>query len=334
MAARPEIRYEQERMIDMLARLRAAWPAVRRQEQAFNMRALWRLALWGSTATLALTLAVLAGFSEAGSRRLMAATPAPPSARTSDSEAQTRRLAEMVHILAADRERLVGRIDTLERNLEDMTGSIKRQVAGALETAAASPPPAALATVPPAPAVAPPAIKEAALAPPAEASAAAAPAAAPVATEAQPAAGERDAANPADATVGPPLELVPIRAEYGVDVGGAVSFDGLRVLWASTKENHAVLLDGLYPVVAVRESAKTKTPELRLIAGPLTSTEAALRICAKLSAARRYCQPVAFEGQRLAQADVVPERKPGGAASKPAPTPKPKPPPRSSSFFR
>ncbi len=62
--------------------------------------------------------------------------------------------------------------------------------------------------------------------------------------------------------------------------------------------------------MVVRENSRTKAVELRLIVGPLANAEAAARICATLSAARRYCQPVAYEGQRLAQADVVPERKP------------------------
>jgi hypothetical protein len=80
-------------------------------------------------------------------------------------------------------------------------------------------------------------------------------------------------------------------------------------------------------VVAVRENSRTKNAELRLVVGPLANVETAARLCASLSAARRYCQPVAFEGQRLAEPDAAPERRAAPAAPKPkvaAPAPKPR----------
>ena len=80
-------------------------------------------------------------------------------------------------------------------------------------------------------------------------------------------------------------------------------------------------------IQAVRENSRTKNAELRLVAGPLANVEHAARLCANLSAARRYCQPVAFEGQRLAEPDAVPERRAAPAAPKPkvaAPAPKPR----------
>jgi hypothetical protein len=103
-----------------------------------------------------------------------------------------------------------------------------------------------------------------------------------------------------------------------------VNFDGLRVLWTSTRGSNAALFEGLHPVVTARENTRTKAVELRLVAGPLANAEAAARICATLTAARRYCQPVAFEGQRLANADAAPERKPA-AAPKTAPPPAARP---------
>jgi len=107
---------------------------------------------------------------------------------------------------------------------------------------------------------------------------------------------------------------------FGVDVGGAVNFDGLRVLWNSTRSANAALLEGLHPVVAVRES-KSRGVDLRLIVGPLASTEAATRTCAALVAARRFCQMTTFEGQPFALEMSEPERRA---------TPPP-PPPRTSS---
>ena len=47
------------------------------------------------------------------------------------------------------------------------------------------------------------------------------------------------------------------------------------------------------------ENGRAKNAELRLVVGPLPDVEAAARLCANLSAIRRYCQPVAFEGQRF-----------------------------------
>jgi hypothetical protein len=125
--------------------------------------------------------------------------------------------------------------------------------------------------------------------------------------------------------------------ELGVDIGGAANFDGLRVLWTSAKGNNASLFEGLHPQVVVRENGKTKGPELRLIVGPIANVETAARMCTTLSAGRRYCQPVAFEGQRLADADAVPERKVVAAPErKPAarPKPAPAPEPKILRFFR
>jgi hypothetical protein len=287
-----------------------------RHERTPNMRALWRLAIWGASATAALVLAVAASYSDTGSRRLMVAMNpgvAPNSTvvvatRPAEADAETRRLTEAVRALTADRERLVARIGTLERNLEDMTGSIRRQAAN--PAAGTSPPSAAAPAAPNEPA-----------APAAAAPAAADPPATPPVAAATPAPAERVATAPAA-----PSEDVPEppKHEFGVDVGGAVNLDGLRVLWTSTKGNNAALFEGLHPVVAVRENSRTKNKDLRLIAGPLASLEAATRLCTVLSASRRYCQPVGFEGQRLADADAIPERKPA-AAPRPAPKPAPAP---------
>jgi hypothetical protein len=84
----------------------------------------------------------------------------------------------------------------------------------------------------------------------------------------------------------------------------------LRQLWTSTKASSPSLFDGLYGVVSLRENSRTRAAELRLIVGPLADADAASRLCATLAAAHRYCQPGAFEGQRLADADKATERKP------------------------
>ena len=113
---------------------------------SFDMRALWRLAIWGTTASACLAAAVFAANTDVGAQRLLAmnapaATPdiiTPPpdqpsaaqlAARSAETENETRRLAQAVQALDAEREQLVTRIATLERNLEDITGSIRAQAA-------------------------------------------------------------------------------------------------------------------------------------------------------------------------------------------------------------
>lgn len=310
-------------------------------ERTFDMGSLRRLAVWGGGATLALLLAVLASYSDANSRRLMAAdgpkAGAPPSqvpSRLPEIDAQTQRLAGVVDGLAADRERLAARIGTIERNLEDVTGAIKRQgvdsssaAAATLPTPAGAAPPAAAPTTKESAKEASKDVgKEVAMAPlpgPLDILAARQPA---TASEAQPAPPDALANLPAIRSDETAVADPSPKVEFGVDVGGAVNFDGLRVLWISTKGSNAALFEGLYPVVAVRENSRTKNAELRLVAGPLANVEHAARLCANLSAARRYCQPVAFEGQRLAEPDAAPERR-AAPAPKPkvaAPAPKPR----------
>jgi outer membrane biosynthesis protein TonB len=319
-------------------------PAPDRREPMFDMRSLRRLGVWGASATLALVLAVVAGY--AGSRRHMAeASPAngPMPAqkgdaqgaqRSPDLDIETRRLADAVRALANDRERLLTRIGTLERNLEDMTGSIKREPA----TASPTPPPPETSSAPPQkPKLG--ATEAAAQGPPqAPAPGSAKPSvASPGPQPAEPARPQTGGAEAPErvatlTAVAPESVSETGQADLGVDIGSAANFDGLRVLWTSTKGNNAALFEGLHPQVVVRENGKTKGPELRLVVGPIADIEAAARMCATLSAGRRYCQPVAFEGQRLADADVVPERKvvaaperkPAAAKPKPAPAPEPK----------
>jgi hypothetical protein len=311
-------------------------------ERTFDMGSLRRLAVWGGGATLALLLAVVASYSDANSRRLMAADgpkagapPAQLASRLPEIDAQTQRLAGVVDGLAADRERLAARIGTIERNLEDVTGAIKRQgvdsssaASTTLPAGASAASPAAAPTTKESAKEAPKDVgKEAAMAPlpgPLDILAARQPA---TASEAQPAPPEALANLPAIRSDETAAADPSPKVEFGIDIGGAVNFDGLRVLWTSTKGSNAALFEGLHPVVAVRENSRTKNAELRLVAGPLANVEHAARLCANLSAARRYCQPVAFEGQRLAEPDAVPERRAAPAAPKPkvaAPAPKPR----------
>jgi hypothetical protein len=114
------------------------------------------------------------------------------------------------------------------------------------------------------------------------------------------------------------------RTEFGVDVGGANSVDGLRALWRGLlKSKSNAPLSVLRPIIVVREGAGGLGLQLRLVAGPLHDAAAAAKICATLIESQRPCETTVFDGQRLSlQADEP-------SAAKPAPrkrnTPKPKP---------
>jgi hypothetical protein len=252
-------------------------------------------------AAASLLVAVFAAYSETGSQRLMAAPARPdPAQLARELDIETRRLAAEVHILTADRDRLAARVASLEHNLDDITGSIKRQAALAIVPPAAAP-------VPPPP-TAPVEAAPTAPAPPKQAAVQPAPAAEP-----KGGAGER--APPVVAAHEAGAEAEADKAEFGVEIGGATSFEGVRALWTSTRKAHAALFEGLEPVLKVRENSKKKAIELRLIAGPLATEEAAAHLCATLADAKRHCRPVAFEGQRLSQADRRPQQKQAPAQS-------------------
>jgi hypothetical protein len=226
------------------------------------------------------------------------AAKAAQLARLAATEDETRRLTEIVRALTADRERLVTRVSVLERKLDDVTGSIKKQQAAAasapksetLPKIAAGPTPAAPIAAPSGPPT-----RTGSLPPPSSAP-------------------EPDSPRPA----------------AGVDIGGASNFDGLRTLWNTLTAAHASLFDGLHPVVTARENSKSRAADLRLVAGPLTDLESATRICTALAAAKQYCRLVTFEGPPLTLATVEPPARPAAAAApkaRPAPRPAPRPTP-------
>ena len=203
---------------------------------------------------------------------------------------ESRQLAEAVRRMTADRDRLQARLATLERGLEDVTGSIARveKVARAAEPAPKDEskfasktepkpePDTASATIVPTPAEDVTASIGTASEQPDVAGAAPAPQAQPAVPGAAP------------------------RTEFGVDLGGASSFEALRALWTSSRQRHATLLEGLRPVVQMRERAKPAAVELRLVAGPIPNAATAARLCATITANGAICQPTLFDGQRLA----------------------------------
>jgi hypothetical protein len=93
---------------------------------------------------------------------------------------------------------------------------------------------------------------------------------------------------------------VTAKVDFGVDLGSAPTLEGLRALWLSSKSRHATLLDGLRPIISIREHSKPGSMELRLVAGPIATAALAARLCAVLTTVGAICQPAVFDGQRLA----------------------------------
>lgn len=254
---------------------------------AFRRRQLIRLGVWVSLATVAALTTVLAARTETGVRRIasLITPPAPEATRVAKapaqvvSDAEQRRLAEAVRELSADRDRLQARLASVERSLDDAvtTGSIPPAAA----SAPSSPPAASSVTVSSLPAIASD--------PPATVPAQSNPGAPP-----RIAAGHMATASPAGA------ESTATRTEFGVDIGGNPSIEGLRTAWTVLKASHPGLFEGLRPVIAVREGKMPGSIELRLIAGPLPNAGIAARLCAALAAANQSCQPTVFDGQKLA----------------------------------
>ena len=89
-------------------------------------------------------------------------------------------------------------------------------------------------------------------------------------------------------------------AEYGLDLGGASTVDGVRALWTTAQRRYAAQLDGLHPILRLRERTRPAGVELRLVVGPITSATAAAKLCLAISAVGATCQPTLFDGQRLA----------------------------------
>jgi hypothetical protein len=244
-------------------------------DEQIDVRGLVRLGSWGAAATGALLFAVMAIQSENGLRRMSgtnnAAATAQLTTRAQELEGNTKRLIDSVRALSSDRDRLVARVTVLERNLEDVTGSVGR--IGSVQNVPPSPAP-----LPSGPTVL------SSLSPPKTISAFPS---------------ERVASGFSAARGTPASDSVPAMTDFAVDIGGGPTIDSLRDLWASAKGTHGSIFDGLRPVISVRDG-KPGTTELRLVVGPLSNAAAAAKICASLSASGWTCRPAVFDGQRLA----------------------------------
>ena len=276
---------------------------------------LMRTCAWGVCAALAVATLLVAAQGPAASTRIERAlsgsdeTPPPPRPVVADATPEHAQsiaaLQAKIDELTQDRDRLAGRIASLERNLEDMTGSIAKSdnsrsesvaKTAPLEAAAVAPAPMVVAAptlLPKAPIVLDP------LATPPAGVASVLPDAPP-----QLAAREPEAKPPEQvAALTPPAEPAKrapphARAEFGVELATAPNMDGLRQNWTSAKANFGPLLVGLNPV-AVRDR-HPGSKAVRLVAGPLPSITAARKLCAQFASLNGNCWPA-----RIDPADVV-----------------------------
>jgi hypothetical protein len=184
-----------------------------------------RLGAWASLACIAVLLVIITAQTETGLRRIAGTFGSDPAqtrtgpqlaVRPFDPESEARRLNEAVRVLAADRDRLLARIGTLERSL-DTTGSIPPVTPAA--PVASSPLPTLSAPDTTAPGAAQP-------------------------------------TRPAAPAAAAPTESVATRTEFGIDLGTSATIEGLRAQWTTLKARQGTLFEGLRPVVAVRDSAK------------------------------------------------------------------------------
>lgn len=279
---------------------------------SLDLRSLMRLAAWAAAAVCALAIAVLASRSEPGALRMgalvggsapaqttQAAEVSPLTARTSDLEFETRQLTTALRSLSTDRDRLLARVTVLERNLEDVTGSISKVTAAR----PASPETADQQTAPPRP-EAPQTVEASEKPEPAPHVRLTAIGPSLVATISSP----LEVPTPTPETLAQvglsPIPVVEgnsaMRTRFGVDVGTAANLAALRGAWRNLRKNHGNLFEGLHPVVAVRDGGKPSSVELHMIVGPLVNAAAAARLCGTLGNAGLSCQPAIFDGQRLA----------------------------------
>lgn len=276
-------------------------------------RGLSALMVWTGVALFLVGAAVLGARSETGSQRIAKLlAPTPPPVQQARAEPQrpassdtlllyeTRRLADQVRVLNAEREALAERLASVERSVGDVTASIPRTEATRAEPPRIeparpdpAPPQRAVRVIPTAPPVADP--------PPVVT---AAPATAPVPTPSPAAAQgvQSPSSAQAPATQGPEAQdSTAIRTEFGVDLAGEQSIEALRSRWQQLRAQHGPVLEGLRPIVAIQDGARPGAAvELRLVAGPLSNANAAARLCATLSLAGLNCKPTVFDGQRLA----------------------------------
>ena len=242
-------------------------------KRVFTMQGLRRLAVWGAAAASAVLVVVLASRSEVAAERfaLILHHPKPAAAPVFDAQAATAQLAEAVQGLKANDEQLQSRLAAVEHDVDDVTGTITKQIQAAAASRHEDGPSlaaTALASASIAPVDIPPAPASAVL--------------------------------PATIKTEPEIAAPPPKTAFGVDIGSGLTLQALRMRWAAIRTAHPQFFESLEPIISVREVPHTNKIELRLVAGPIAQPGAAAQLCAQLAALGLYCQPTIYDGQHLA----------------------------------
>jgi hypothetical protein len=201
--------------------------------------------------------------------------PAQPAAPKFDAESAARQLAKALHGLVEDRDRLATRLASLERDMDDRTGSIKNQIEAVRTAKTEAPPwPDNAPPVPMTPADIAAMVKPVS---PAPAAAAANP---------PPSGPPAAAADPSPADVSPSTATA-----YGADIGTALTMKALHARWSGLRAAHPALFDGLQPLVSLKQNPRTNRTELHLVVGPYSNADAAAQFCDFVLPFHLACQP-------------------------------------------
>jgi hypothetical protein len=268
----------------------------RRRRREFN--SLMWLCGWGGVTAIALFAFAIASQTDTAGERLRRVFAAgdttaiagmPP--RVAQLESATQLLSAQVRALITERDRLSGRIALLESSIDDMSGAIKRQAAATAAVLAAK-------DNPPTPSPKTQAVSPQGVGTDRETTATIPPNPFPkpdIASSSVP----MPPARIANASLLENDQAAPKQAEFGLDLGGAATVDGLRLRWLTVKANFGPLLSGLRPLAA--RDHRAGATGYRLVAGPLPNSTAATGLCTHFVAARTACRAVKFEGEQIAQ---------------------------------
>lgn len=240
-------------------------------KKRFTIERLQRVALWGAAAAATLLIVVLTGQSQVAENRiaLILHRPRPAAAALFDAQAETARLGAALRQLSVADDQIESRLATVEQDMQDVTGSISKQLRAVDESQRADDGPSVAATA---------------------AVSASVPALSQIAAEPPP-----DTIRVAAETAAPPPHM-----QFGIDIGSGLTIQALRLRWAAIRTSHPQFFVGLEPIISVKEIPHTTRIELRLIAGPIVQPGAAAALCSQLTLAGLYCQPTIFDGQHLA----------------------------------
>lgn len=245
-------------------------------------------ALWSVVASLCAATAVMSALSDHGRERvaLLFEDPstrfakADPAADMAELHGEVARLRSRTRMLAIEREALATRMAELESAGSPITGSLgdETEIAGGRGTREVYPRMPEPESDP----------DEPRGAPPAEASEPKEPDELDLLAEVP-----RPAEN-----VAPQATTPATRTRFALEIGEAASEDQVRTLWRRLSGDHADILDGLDPKVAIA-GAEDGEGRLRLRAGPIENAADAMRSCVELTRHEVPCTPVSDRGDPL-----------------------------------